>query len=315
MKNKGQVFTTDMIFALILVATLVSVSTQAYGIASGEIRSYSTRHSLERRANDIADVLVKTAGDPFDWEDNLDNLETVGFAKTSGEDNTPVSNYIDIAKVQRLSAAIYGDNWCPEKEPGDESIKEFFGDNNFEIKIKRENHSWSFWPGWEPGESSPRTKSLEVASVKRLVYGKLADVRADTGPVRFDPNAQNVVPPFWGDNHFWVGPGEIEAYDWYIYCENLGPDIFSSQINIAINKSSPKKDVIFKPDDVPGSKPMVEAELIENTTNYIDIHGGDSSMEDNLNFYIVPLLSNQDSESIPEMVKEKPFTLQVMVWR
>lgn len=207
MKNKGQVFTTDMIFALILVAALLSISTQVYGIASEGVRSHSTRYSLERMTNDVADVLVKTAGDPIDWKINP-NLETLGLAKV-GRENKAIPNYLDEDKIVRLATAL-------QEEPVDNSIKEFFGGTkNFEIKIEgKENMFWHFWPGWANEKSSGAENSLEVATVTRLIYVRPGDVRYRSDPIyRYHPG--DVGTKTFYDN-FHIYDGEIESHDWYI---------------------------------------------------------------------------------------------------
>ncbi|KXB05698.1 hypothetical protein AKJ50_00235 [candidate division MSBL1 archaeon SCGC-AAA382A13] len=129
MKEIGQVFTTDMVFAFLLVAAFISISSQAYGIASGQIRGHSSRQALERQANDIANALIKTAGRPRNWENNLGELETLGFTKID-ESNNPILNYIDFRKVGRLATTIHENNWDPKNKASNKSIIESFGDNN-----------------------------------------------------------------------------------------------------------------------------------------------------------------------------------------
>lgn len=208
MKNKGQVFTTDMIFALILVAAFVSISTQAYGIASEGIRSHSTRYSLERMTNDVADVLVKTGGDPIDWETQLENLETLGLAKV-GRENKSIVNYLDEGKIVRLATVL-------QEEPVDDPIKEFFGGTkNFEIKIEgKENIFWHFWPGWANEKSSGSESSSEVATVTRSVYVRPGEVRYRSDPVfRLK---ENDMGTFNFKDNFYIYDGELESHDWYI---------------------------------------------------------------------------------------------------
>ncbi|KXB00101.1 hypothetical protein AKJ48_03300 [candidate division MSBL1 archaeon SCGC-AAA261O19] len=129
MKERGQVFTLDMLFALVLVGAFISVSGQAYELTTGQTRSYSTRYSLERTANDAADTLVKSLGTPDNWEDNLESLETPGLAKADANNN-PVQNEIDIRKLANLRDLCRWANW-----PVEPVSWLFGGTDNFEVRV------------------------------------------------------------------------------------------------------------------------------------------------------------------------------------
>lgn len=135
MKEKGQVFTLDMLFAIVLVASLLSVSGQALRLSSGHARSYLTRYSLEREANDAADILVKSPGTPIHWENEVENLETPGFANVKEDSTKAVPNSVNITKLARLRELTKDENWDPSQDETRAIMKLFGGTDKFEIKI------------------------------------------------------------------------------------------------------------------------------------------------------------------------------------
>lgn len=62
--DKGQVFTLDIMLALVLIAIIMGVSADTIDMASYKISGYTSRFSLERITNNAADMLVKTPGSP-----------------------------------------------------------------------------------------------------------------------------------------------------------------------------------------------------------------------------------------------------------
>jgi hypothetical protein len=179
MKDRGQVFTLDMLFALILVAAVVSVSGQAFELASEQARSYSTRYSLERVTNDAADVLIKTVGIPPNWEDNIETLETPGLTENATyNENIAVPNIIDFEKFTIFRDLLRTDNWDPTKDEV-QAVRKLFGDtDNFEIKVIHTEEDgeevtfWDIWPGWDTEDSSGVEDALEVSVVRRLVVAE-----------------------------------------------------------------------------------------------------------------------------------------------
>ncbi|MFB6215358.1 MAG: hypothetical protein ABEJ72_00070 [Candidatus Aenigmatarchaeota archaeon] len=125
MKDEGQIFTLDMLFAIVILSSLLIVSSQAMGIGSRKSRDYINRYSLERSTNDIADVLVKTPGTPKNWEENPENLVSLGFAKI-GENSGVIKNFLDSRKISKFASLISESNWNKNGE-FEKTIKDFFG--------------------------------------------------------------------------------------------------------------------------------------------------------------------------------------------
>jgi len=181
MNDRGQVFTLDMLFALILVVLMVSCSGKALDIAVNRTGSYSARYSLERTANDAADVLVKTTGRPSIW--GLDNLETLGLAESVvGDLSMPILNTIDSTKFTLLRNLCSAENWSnPANKSARYVVENLFGGSNFELRVldKDENLLWDIWPRWAPGKTSGSENALEVTVVRRSIAMRYGGVGAE----------------------------------------------------------------------------------------------------------------------------------------
>ncbi|KXA91245.1 hypothetical protein AKJ57_01895 [candidate division MSBL1 archaeon SCGC-AAA259A05] len=139
MRRDGQVFTFDMILALILIMLIVTTSGLAISMARKHASSYVSRYSLERTASDAADVLVKSPGKPANWEGDVESLKTPGFAKNGEKPSGATPNFIDKEKFTQMKRLTRDKNWDPS-QPEIQAIMKLFGDTeNFEIETIRQN--------------------------------------------------------------------------------------------------------------------------------------------------------------------------------
>jgi len=235
MNSRGQIFTLDMLFALILVTLIIGFSGQALEQITGRAEGYSARFSLERTANDAADVLVKTVGIPYNWEENVGILETLGLTEMDGFTGKPLQNNLKVGKIAQLKILCKNTNWNPSKPEVNSAMEFFGGSSNFEIRVidgASENVLWDIWPRWDnnrPGVDN----SLEVAAVRRAITVKYGEIRADSGlKVRLPGSPQ--VYKVW----FYVGPGELDVYDWYIIATT--PDQMIESVFLYVNRDTSK---------------------------------------------------------------------------
>ncbi len=206
MKERGQIFTLDMFFALTLMVLVVSYSGLALEQARRQTEGYALRYSLERTVNDAADVLVKTAGRPSNWEDNVEDLETLGLALTQ--------NSFSIRKFENLRRLSASENW-DTKTNAAQAVKGLFNNSeNFEIRLIDENTGENLcppvYPRWDVKTTSGVENSLEVVVVKRLVAIGEVDI---SGEIR---GMLHVTGPPMYYLEFTVRPGELDSRDWYI---------------------------------------------------------------------------------------------------
>ena len=64
MGDRGQIFTFDMLLAMILIMLVTVSSGYALNVVNSQSSEYVSRYSLEREAQDIADALIKSPGIP-----------------------------------------------------------------------------------------------------------------------------------------------------------------------------------------------------------------------------------------------------------
>ncbi len=223
MNDRGQIFTFDMLLAMILLMLVTISSGYALNMVNDQSSEYVSRYSLDREAQDIANALIRSPGMPSYWEENDVDMLVPGFAKLDQYDQ-PISHYLDIIKLSQFASKI-------GYEPIDENIKKFFGGTtNFEIEISRnENAHLRIWPGWKNSSKSGVENALEVVTVERIVYGTGAEVRAETPPLIRATGRD--VENLW----FRINAGELDAFNWYIYAENLVPFEMNYNIDVYVN--------------------------------------------------------------------------------
>lgn len=305
-----------MLLAIIIGMLIVVSSGQAISIANKQASEYVSRYSLERRANDIADLLVRSPGIPKNWEENPDKLETPGLATVRNEDE-PIPNKMDPDKLLKLANEI-------KTEPIDENIKESFGTKKFEIEIRRKNSIlWRIWPGWSEESLSGKENSLEVVSVERYIYGNLVEDRAETPPIIRGAGLEIE------NLKFFVHPGELEIYDWYIYLEQIDEINGANPIKINVNRPVTEGNFDYnigpnevsddgyelRPEDANGLEddPGVDNAIKPGETNYISVKftGNPKSLK----VYLVAIPSDFDSNIISSRIHETNYTIKVSVWR
>lgn len=333
MNERGQIFTLDMFFALALTVLVVSYSGLALEQARRQAEGYALRYSLERTANDAADVLVRTLGLPENWEKNAETLETPGFAEENEGNSVP--NTISVMKFGQLRRLTSRDNWvAPVNARAVEAIKKLFGGSeNFEIRIldENENELWHAFPEWvtgEVGEKSGAENSLEVVVVRRLVairYGTA--IKADSG-MRVRAEAGK-----WAENlEFMVYPGELDAFDWYLIIQGGG----KIEVKIFVNRTPDTNyDYHFRVADIPEkifpnpyppinvdhggieNDPNVITNLFESTTenNFLGLKFDSKPAGGWVRVYVIMVPSCSDWDSAPLMLETLPAILEVKLWR
>jgi len=314
-----------MFLALTLTVLVVSYSGLALEQARKQVEVYSLRYSLERMANDAADVLVKTLGRPSNWENNAEMLETPGLVEES--EGNPVQNTIDVRKFGQLRRLVNNDNWvAPANADAVQAIKELFGGSeNFEIKCFDENGTklWHIWPKWDV-ENSGVENSFEVAVVRRWVVMRYGEMRVDSG-MRIRAEAAQ-----WTENLvFEVYQGELDAFDWYIIARGGG----KFGVHIFVNRlPNGNYDYNFRQVDQPETiypnpwPPIgVDHGGIENDPNVItNLHEGMNFLGLKLEskpaggwsrIYIVMVPSCTHWENAGLALLRLPALLEVKLWR
>jgi hypothetical protein len=230
MNDRGQVFTLDMLFALALTALVIGYSGLALGHAQRQVLDHTLRYTLERTANDAADVLVKTSGWPINWSDNVSCLEVPGLMENDIF-GMAVPNSLSMRRfenLRRLCASYYWNSLVSAAQ----AVKNIFDNSEkFMISLLSEVTGENIWPpiypGWDMLPSSGVENSLEVVVVKRLV---------STGMM-----IENVIENIVHENqaskkiYFTVAPTELDIYDWYVVLVAHSPS-YKPELRIWVNR-------------------------------------------------------------------------------
>lgn len=331
MNERGQVFTLDMFFALALTALLVSYSGLAIEQVNRRAEDYALRYSLERTANDAADVLVRTLGMPDNWHDNFEYLESLGLAEENG--GVPIPNKISVTKFGQLMRLLMEDNW-ETYTSASYAVKSLFGGSEkFSIRIIDENGDvfWDIWPRWDT-ENSGVENSLDVAVARRLATVRYGTLRAQSGKiVRYAgqprTSIENVV--------FEIYEGELELFDWYIIvrtgsgAERIeSADIYVNRVPSASSdyhfKRADAPEQIYPNEDMPAPKfvhggiendPRIDADdnLFVGTNSLgIELQSGPGGW---IQIFVVGLPACSNWQDAGLALDELPATVEVKVWR
>lgn len=104
MNNKAQLFTLDLLLALIPLTLVLGMSANAISGIASQSQEYVSTYSYHRQANDFMDIIVKTPGVPPDWDRTLN--VTVNGAATYLDNGETVSNYINARKIYNLNETL-----------------------------------------------------------------------------------------------------------------------------------------------------------------------------------------------------------------
>jgi hypothetical protein len=103
-EEKAQIFSLDVLLALIIITVILGISADAMDMVSYKAQDYSSRLSFERTATDAADMLIKSPGSPNKWEDYGISFDTVpGLAKK--EEYGTVPNTLSLVKILKLKSS------------------------------------------------------------------------------------------------------------------------------------------------------------------------------------------------------------------
>ncbi|KUO39073.1 MAG: hypothetical protein AVW05_02300 [Hadesarchaea archaeon DG-33] len=309
MKERGQIFTLDMFFALALTVLVVSYSGLALEQARRQAEEYSLRYSLERTANDAADVLVKTRGIQENWEKSMLTVEIPGLSLG------PI-NHISFGKLGGLARIL--DNWDnPAWEDAMQAVKGLFGGSEkFEVAIFNESgdEMWRIWPRDET-ENSSSENSLEVVVVRRSVIANYGENRYSSGQLWNEEGGRTV----FGTENFWIGPGELQAFDWYVILLTIGKAGLPVEIYINIPPFPPPTYKFTPPylpegDFWPDEHGGMDEYLVENAYNTITVVS-EGKPNTWAIIYLVAVPACSQPENAMLALAPKPAILEVKLWR
>lgn len=108
MDDKGIIFTTDLLLAMIIVTIAIGLASSQLEGLNYQIQDFTVRQSLEKVVNDAADYLVKSNGNPTNWETltPIQSTSLPGLAVTNAN-GYPESQFISNDKMYTLNNNPY----------------------------------------------------------------------------------------------------------------------------------------------------------------------------------------------------------------
>lgn len=216
-EDKGQVFSMDVLFALIIITMVIGMSADALDIVSFKISDYSAGKSLDRIATDAADILINTPG-THDWEKSNDTqFVTPGLTQDNNgtKNTTKILSFAKIAQLKTRYHELMG-NVIP---PG----------ANSSLTISPAS---STLETFEVGNATPPPDVTEMTVMNRTVLVNFRDFKILTS---ITPNSKqdicphynytgvtghgkpdNNVTPDWNCRNFKITQEDLNTTDFYI---------------------------------------------------------------------------------------------------
>lgn len=209
----GQVFSIDLLFALVLIAIVMGMSANAIDMAGNKITDYSAGESLDRISTDAADIMINTPG-PEKWEDGNNSLVTPGLAV---ESNLTInsSKILSLKKINKLKSNY-------DELMG--NILPHWGNSSLTIEPSSQSMGVII-----VGNNTPSKKISEVAVVNRTVLVNYGDYKVlftiDTSSqtdlcphsdmTNYRNHQQNSTP-VWKCKSFKISKYDLNTTDFYI---------------------------------------------------------------------------------------------------
>lgn len=152
LNGKGQIFSTDLMFASIVFLFILILSITYSSEVANRIVFLEADYARDNSALNAANALLLPKGNPGNWENlpDLNNVSAIGIARTRNE--------IHEKKLQRL-VDLNANNY--------NGVKELLGLQKYDFKIsvlRLQNRQSLAEFGLEPGSED------EVSAVNRIAY-------------------------------------------------------------------------------------------------------------------------------------------------
>ena len=145
-KKKGQLFSLDLVASVVIFIILFAFIISLWNLYSTRLSENIYSEELQLLSFQITDLLVKSQGEPTNWENNPENVSVIGLKLNP--------NYLDSNKINAFLTLDYN------------LTKELFNIERFDFNFKILDLNGNTIS--ETGLSSPETNSY-IISNKRLV--------------------------------------------------------------------------------------------------------------------------------------------------
>ena len=199
--SKGYALSLDLLLALIPITLMLGLVTANMGNIMYETQDTIYRSSNERVAADTANTLLKTSGDPYDWETNPATVNVVGMAKYDYNNHLTAEYVLTPQKVGATQSS---------------AIQNILGSQyGFLLTITGLPNGNTIVNMTNSGSTNANfNNASDVVKVERLVLVSAFDIVAEFKKVRLTRQPPTLT------KYFPTNRAYLDIYDYYVYVDN-----------------------------------------------------------------------------------------------
>lgn len=211
--SRGQLFSLDLLFALIPIVLVLGMVASDMDNITYLIQDTVYRSSTERVAADTLNTLLETSGNPPTWEQN-GTPNVAGLAKYDAGKGAPVEGTLTASKLGALDEA---------------DVQSIVGNNyGFCLNVTTINGS-TLLKGLSTNGAGYNNSASDIVRVEKVAnYGRLDIVSSIKDAIRDpgQPRTYTSPPDPFPTNNFY-----LTIYDYYVLVVNRGYDSATVDIN------------------------------------------------------------------------------------
>ena len=195
----GLALSLDLLLALIPITIILGLVAANMGNIMYETQDTIYRSSIERSAQDTANALLKTSGDPYNWEKlSASQVKSVGLAKYDNSSKLSKEYVLSVDKVGAVTPS---------------RVQSLLGSQyGFYLNITTLNGSQIRNLTSENDTKNLNTAS-DVVTVERLVLISEFDIVAEFKNIRLTSKPPTLT------SYFPTNQAYLDAFDYYVYIE------------------------------------------------------------------------------------------------
>jgi hypothetical protein len=301
--SKGVALSLDLLLALIPLTLVLGLVAANMGNIMYETQDTIYRSSLERVAADTTNTLLKTSGDPYNWETNPSQVNVVGLAQYDPTNEKPIEYTLSTKKMALLKSSL-----------GEQAIQNIIGDQyGFYIVLTPINSDEIIWNLSSTGTSKESAK--DVVKIERNVLytefsGEVVSSIKNAGHDYGRPKDYEADKPFPTSQY------DLEIYDYYILIFNRGV----TSTSVWINQYEVMSENDFKGHDKYSNWTMIIPEDylkdgINPEDNYLTLKKVASNPNARMDAYVVQVPKGTSPDDIESGdVLPKSYLFQFYAW-
>jgi hypothetical protein len=171
------------------------------GNAMYETQDIVYRSAIERASQDTANALLKTSGDPYNWENlTSSQVRSVGLAKYDPTNKLPIEYVLSIDKVGAITPT---------------RVQNLLGSEySFQLLITTDGTGYTIRNMTSLGNTKTKETASDVVAVERVVLVSEFDIVAELKNIRL------TAKPITLTQYFPTNKAYLDAFDYYVYVDN-----------------------------------------------------------------------------------------------